>query len=92
LTQKKFRLKPILYGSPATGFHVAKISVSPSRITLEAPTGVLQSLDSLQTMPIDIQGDHENLTVEPKIDYQGKQVKILEKNITVHITLERTRQ
>jgi len=92
LTQKTFRLKPILHGSPATGFHVAKISVSPSRITLEAPTGVLQSLDSLQTMPIDIQGDHENLTVEPKIDYQGKQVKILEKNITVHITLERTRQ
>ena len=52
----------------------------------------MQSLDSLQTMPIDIQGDHENLTVEPKIDYQGKQVKILEKNITVHITLERTHQ
>ncbi|HUI45195.1 MAG TPA: CdaR family protein [Nitrospirota bacterium] len=89
---KTFRLKPILHGSPAAGFHVAKISVSPSRITLEAPTGVMQTLDRLQTMPIDIQGAHENLTVEPKVDYQGKQVKILEKNITVHITLERTRQ
>jgi YbbR domain-containing protein len=92
LLRKTFRLKPVLHGSPAIGFHVAKISVSPSRITLEAPTGVMQTLDSLQTMPIDIEGVHEDLTVDPKIDYQGKQVKILEKNITVHITLERTRR
>ena len=92
LMLKTVHLKPVLHGSPANGFHVEKISVSPSRITLEAPTGVLQTLDSLRTMPIDIQGANENLTVEPKIDYQGEQVKILEKNITVHITLERNHQ
>ncbi len=92
LMRKTFRLKPILRGNPAAGFHVAKILVSPSRITLEAPAGVMQTLDILQTMPIDIEGVQEDLTVEPKIDYQGKQAKILEKNITVHITLERTRR
>ncbi len=88
--QKTLRLKPVLHGNPAVGFRVAKITVSPPRITLEAPTGAIDTFDSIQTMPIDIDGAREDLTVEPKIDYQGKQVKILERNITVHITLERT--
>ncbi len=92
LVRKTYRLKPILHGNPAAGFHVVKISVSPSRITLEGAAGVMQTLDSLETMPIDIQGAHEDLTVEPKIDYQGKQVKILEKDISVLITLKRTHQ
>ncbi len=92
LMQKTLRLKPVLHGNPAVGFHVAKITVSPPRITLEAPTGVIVNFDSIQTMPIDIDGAREDLTVEPKIDYQGKQVKILERNMTVHITLERTRR
>jgi len=92
LLQRTFRLKPILYGSPAAGFRVAKISVSPSRITVEGPTSMMQMLDGLQTMPIDIQGSREDITVEPKIDYQGKQVKIIEKNILIHINLERIRK
>ncbi len=92
LMRKTLRLKPVLRGNPAVGFHVAKITVSPSKITLEAPAGVIDTFDSMQTMPIDIGGAHEDLTVEPKIDYQGKQVKMLERDITVHITLERTRR
>jgi YbbR domain-containing protein len=92
LMRKTLRLKPVLHGNPAVGFHVEKITVSPSRITLEAPTGVIDTFDSMQTMPIDIDGAREDLTVEPRIDYQGKQVKILEKNITVQITLERNRR
>ena len=40
-------------------------------------------------MPIDIQDAKENMTVEPKIDYQGQPVKLLEKNIAVRIIIER---
>jgi hypothetical protein len=43
-------------------------------------------------MPIDIQGAREGLTVEPKIDYQGQPVKLLEKSIIVRINIERTRK
>jgi hypothetical protein len=45
----------------------------------------------LQTMPIDIQGATENVTVEPKIDYQGQPVKLLEENISVRISIERVK-
>jgi len=89
LVRKSFRLKPVLHGTPAGNFRVAKISVSPPRITVEGPAGVVHALERLQTMPVDIQGAREDMTVEPRIDYQGKQVKIIEKNITLRITLER---
>jgi hypothetical protein len=49
----------------------------------------MNKLDNLQTLPIDIQGARADVTVEPKIDYQGMQVKIIEKKISVRISLER---
>ena len=89
LVRRTFRLRPVLHGAPAGGYRLTKISVAPSRITVEGPVGVIETLESLQTMPIDIQGAEENMDVEPKIDYQGKQVKILDKNIVVRIAIER---
>ena len=90
LIRKTFRLRPVLSGVPAPGFRVEKVTVVPSRITVEGPAGVLHAIERLHTMPIDIQGIHETTSVEPRINYQGKQVKIIEKNISVQITLERT--
>jgi YbbR domain-containing protein len=89
LERKTVRLKPVLHGVPAGGYRLAKISVSPPRITVEGPASVIRPLESLDTMPIDIQGARANMTVDPKIDYRGRQVKILEKNITVRMSVER---
>ena len=89
LVRRTLRLTPVLHGAPAAGFRVEKISTSPSRITVEGPASMMNKLDSLQTLPIDIQGARADVTVEPKIDYKGMQVKIIEKNISVRISLER---
>ncbi len=89
LVRRAVRLKPVLHGTPASGFHVAKVTVSPAKITVEGPSSIIKTLDVLQTMPIDIQGAGDSITVDPKIDYQGKSVKILEKNIAVRIAMER---
>jgi YbbR domain-containing protein len=89
LVRKTFRLKPVLYGLPAAGYQVRKISVTPTRIIAEGPESVIKTLERLQTMPIDIQGAAAGLTVEPKIDYQGKAIKIIDTNISVRITIER---
>ncbi len=89
LVRRTVRLKPVLHGTPASGFHVAKVTVSPAKITVEGPSSIIKTLDVLQTMPIDIQGAGDSITVDPKIDYQGKSVKILEKNIAVRIAMER---
>ena len=89
LVRQVFRLRPVLHGTPAAGFRVVKIAVSPLKITAEGPESVMRGLDAIQTMPIDIQGAGESITIEPKIDYQGKSIKILEKNIAVRIIIER---
>jgi YbbR domain-containing protein len=89
LVRKTFRLKPVLYGTPAAGYRLTRTTVTPPRVTVEGPENLMTVLGSLQTMPIDIQGAKETLTVEPKIDYQGQPMKLLEKNIAVRISIER---
>lgn len=89
LTRKSVRLKPRLRGAPADGYALSGVSVKPQRITVEGPVDVLQELGSIETMPIDIKGSRANITVQPKIDYQGRPIKILEKDITVKVFIER---
>jgi len=89
LVRRAIRIEPVLHGTPAAGFRVKKISTSPSRITVEGPASMMNRLNDLQTLPIDIQGARADVTVEPKIDYKGMQVKIIEKNISVRVSLER---
>jgi len=89
LIRKTFRLKPVVHGAPASGYRLKNIVISPPKITVEGPSSVVKTLDSLQTMPIDIQGAAENRSIEPKIDYQGQSVKLIEKNVEVRIIIER---
>jgi YbbR domain-containing protein len=89
LVRKSFRLQPILHGAPASGYRLGKIIAIPPRITVEGPESLMTALSRLQTMPIDIEGAKETVTVEPKIDYQGQPVKLLEKNIVIRIIIER---
>lgn len=92
LIRRTFRLRPVLHGAPAAGYRLAGVAVIPAKILVEGPATVMKTLDKLETMPIDIQGAREGLTVEPKIDYQGQPVKLLEKSIIVRINIERTRK
>jgi len=89
LIHRTLRLKTLLRGSPAPGYRVVKAAVTPPRITVEGPESVITAITNLETMPIDVQGATEAMTIEPKIDYQGQPVKLLDKNITVRITIER---
>jgi len=92
LVRRVFRLRPILHGAPAAGYRLAGVAVIPVKIAVEGPAGVMKRLDKIETMPIDIQGAKENLTVEPKVDYQGQPVKLLEKSIIVRVAIERVRK
>jgi YbbR domain-containing protein len=89
LMRKTFKLRPILHGALAPGYRIRRIAVAPPRITIEGPSSAVAAFGKLQTMPIDIQGAKENVTVEPKIDYQGQPIKLQEKNISVRIFIER---
>jgi YbbR domain-containing protein len=89
IIQRTFRLKPTMHGTPARGYRLKKITVTPPKITVEGAASIIQSLDGLRTVPIDIQGATDTLSVTPKIDYRGQPVKLLEKNVSIRITIER---
>ncbi len=91
LIRKTFRLKARLRGSPAKGYILTGVSVKPPRITVEGPAEVLQELGPIETMPVDIEGSRKSITIEPKIDYQGKPIRILEQDITVKVFIARAR-
>jgi len=89
IIQRTIRLRPVVTGAPAPGFRLQGIMVSPSRLSIEGPAGVLNGLESLSTMPIDIRGISRNLTIEPRIDYHGKTIKVLDKDISVSIAIKK---
>ncbi len=87
--RKTFRVIPVLRGVPAAGYRLAGATVQPARIVIEGPASAVNALERLQTMPIDIQHATENMTVVPRIDYQGKPVKVMDKDIAVHVNIVR---
>ncbi len=89
LVRKTFVLHPELRGTPASGYRLTGASVSPPRVTLEGPAGVMRTLTRLQTMPIDIHGATGDITVEPRIDYRGNPVKLIEKNVSIRVSITR---
>jgi len=91
IVRKTIRLRPVLSGTPAAGFRLGNVSVSPPRITLEGPQGSVGALTALSTMPIDIAGMKVPATVEPRIDYRGKPFKIIEQDIRIHIGIQKER-
>lgn len=91
IIRKTIRLKPVLSGTPAAGYRLGNVSVSPPRITIEGPRGSVGALTALQTMPIDIAGMKGPATVEPRIDYRGNPVKIIEQTIRIDIGIRKER-
>jgi YbbR domain-containing protein len=91
IVRKTIRLIPVLSGTPAGGYRLGSVTVSPPRITLEGPSRSVGKLTSLQTMPIDITGMKGPATVEPRIDYRGKPFKVIEHDIHIKIGIQKER-
>jgi YbbR domain-containing protein len=91
LMRRTVRLKAVIQGSPAPGYRFAGVTVTPPSITVEGPAGIIESFSRLQTMPIDITGMTEPLTLEPRIDFRGRTVKVITQGISVTITIRKER-
>lgn len=91
LVRRTLSLTPVLHGRPEGGYRLAGVTVTPHKVMIEGPASIMKTLSKIETMPIDIQKAKDSMVVEAKIDCQG-QVKLLEKNIIVRISIERARK
>jgi YbbR domain-containing protein len=89
LLRKTVRLAPVLHGNPAPGYRIDEIAASPPRVTAEGPAGVIRPLVLLRTMPIDVQGAKSNVNLEPRIDTEGKPIKLLDKSVSIQIKIKK---
>ena len=89
LVKRTVRLVPVLHGTAAPGYRVAEAAADPPRVTAEGPSSVMRQLSVLRTMPLDVQGATGTLTLEPRIDTEGKPIKLLEKGVTVTVTVRK---
>src|SRR5574341_817 len=76
-------------GSPAPGYRLDAITASPPRVTAEGPASVVRPLVLLRTMPIDVQGAKSNVNLEPRIDTEGKPIKLLDKSVSIQIKIKK---
>jgi YbbR domain-containing protein len=88
---KRVRVVPLLAGAPAPGFRIlGPIRVLPESVRVQGPRTILASLDSLNTLPIDITGEREKIQRQVDVDPDFARLSIEPRRCLVTIRLGRT--
>lgn len=78
---------PTIQGEPARGFEVGKVLLDPSRIRVEGPENRVNSLDSVSTLPIVVDGKRSNVLQTADLDAPDPQVR-LQRGATINVRVE----
>lgn len=68
--RKTVPIRPKITGEPAEGFELVDVAIDPARIELSGPATSLESVESIQTEPVDLSGRTGSLrrTVRLRLD------------------------
>ncbi len=77
--EKSIHVRPIVVGSPASGFSVREVKVEPKTIRITGPKSVVSRIYTVKTEPIDISGISNNL-------YYGAMLNMSVENVTMDIS------
>ncbi|MBF8289108.1 MAG: hypothetical protein HW391_76 [Chloroflexi bacterium] len=80
-------VRPIVIGSPAAGFEVASVAVSPLVVAVEGDVDDLVSLEVADTVPISITGSTSDLAATTTLALPDGVQALGERVITVTVTL-----
>lgn len=91
LGTKKIKIKPRIIGKPAPGYEVDSVKVNYEQVEIAGPEGVVESLESLYTKPVDIQGIKDNLKQRTYLDFKNHQIYLVkEVLLEIQVTLKKT--
>ncbi len=88
---KSVPVRPIVVGSPANGYVVGGIKVSPGKIKINGPKSVIAKVYSIKTEPIDITGITDSFRVSAALNISRENVRTDVSEVEVKITLGRER-
>lgn len=69
---KKLPVQPIIQGSPAPGFEVGEVKITPQEVLLTGPKKVMQQLKVINTVPVDIQNLTSSVSKNVDLDFQNQ--------------------
>jgi YbbR domain-containing protein len=88
-TQKMVPVRAVIVGNPEKGFIIRSIELDPSKINIEGAKKELDRIQIIKTEPIDIEGIKENISIQAKIDPEGKIFRSDKDTINVKIEIRR---
>ncbi|MGQ9920459.1 MAG: CdaR family protein [Desulfobacca sp.] len=68
---RRLEVRPVIKGSPAPGFEVGEITVTPKETLVRGPQNAMQQLKQINTIPIDITKLSSSVTREVELDFQN---------------------
>lgn len=87
--QKTIPVRPLITGKPEKGFIISAVEVNPPLIKIEGAQKELDRIRLIKTEPIDIEGISESITVQAKIDPEGKIFRIDKDIVYVKVKVRR---
>jgi YbbR domain-containing protein len=82
-------VRAVIVGNPEKGFIIRSIELDPSKINIEGAKKELDRIQIIKTEPIDIEGIKENISIQAKIDPEGKIFRSDKDTINVKIEIRR---
>jgi YbbR domain-containing protein len=86
---KTVKVRPIIVGTPKSGFYVKSIIVYPENVVIEGARSKLSTIDTIKTAPLDITGYRESFTQDLELDITGMNIKTNPKDVKVKIVIAR---
>jgi YbbR domain-containing protein len=77
LLTKKVNVKPRLVGKPASGFEVDSTQINYDQVEIAGPQDVVETIETLYTKPIEIQGLAASLKQRTSLDFRNHQIYLV---------------
>lgn len=88
LVRREVEVKPRIEGSPADGFVVKDVSVSPSRVVVVGPRNELRRLTQVSTLPVRLDGHTASFSARVLVEPMERQVRVLDSSpVTVQVDI-----
>ncbi|MFQ5840229.1 MAG: YbbR-like domain-containing protein [Candidatus Methylomirabilales bacterium] len=75
--ERPLEVIPKIRGTPATGFQLGGVQVSPSRVKVVGPQSEVRALTRAYTYPVDVDGERSNVKAEAVLEPLGKKVRVV---------------
>jgi YbbR domain-containing protein len=86
---KTVQVRPVIVGTPESGFYVKSISVIPENVVIEGAKSKVTTVDKIKTETLDITGFKETFNQDLELDITGTNIRTKTKDVRVKVVIAR---